>query len=166
MKNALAASTFIASILIFSACREEPKNCRFGKPKPIFSNDLPRVKAHEFEGKTTTSEERVAFDTGLELEIVQSGCETIRQEFRFFTAGDYRTFADSVWMKEAVRQLVFLSSLSPKQAQLRPWADAIEESRHSMKLGEEKALQPGILAKIDRVVGADRATLVLVLSQE
>lgn len=133
----------------------------------MFSKSLPHVKAHEFELlNSTEAEERIAFDSGLELEIAQSGCDAIRQEFRFFTSGDYRAFPDSAWAREAVRQLVFLSSLSAAQAPLKPWADALETVRPNLKLGETTPLAPDVSTKIDRIVSPDRATMIVVFSQE
>ncbi len=160
----------IASLVILFAvllaCKNSEPKCRFGEPTPILSDKLPHVKLHEFEKKGGESVESVIFDNQVALEIAQSGCESIRQEFRFAAPGDRRQVADSLWAKEAVRQLVFLSSLGPKQAPLRAWADALEKARPDMKLGEETSLGGGVVAQVNKVAGADQSVLTLVFSQK
>ena len=80
--------------------------------------------------------------------------------------GDRQQLADSLWIKESVRQLVFLSSLGPKQAPLRTWADAIEAVRQDMKLGENFDLGGGVTAQVGKIVGPEQSVLTLVLSQK
>lgn len=160
----LLFSTLLATA--FFACKNGEKKCPYGDPMPIFSEKLDHVKLHQFEKKDGESLESLIFDSGITLEIEQTGCEQIRQEFRFTALGDRRNLADSLWAKEAVRQLVFLSSLGPKQAPLRTWADAIEKSRSEMKLGENFDLGGGVMAQVGKVVGPDQSVLTLVLSQK
>jgi hypothetical protein len=69
-------------------------------------------------------------------------------------------------MKEATRELVYLSGLSPKQRALRDWADIIEANRSAMRLGEAKTVQPGISVSVDKVLSPEQGTLIVVFSQE
>ncbi len=157
--------TFIAGgvALWFAACDASPK-CPY-KPEPIFSQDLPHVLEYRFERRGTQSLESLLLDTQVLLEIGQDVCRDTRQEFRFTVQGDYSRFPDSMWLKEAARQLVFLSSFSPKQAPLKAWADVLETARPAMRLGEEAELQPGIYARVDRIVSPEQSTLILILAQ-
>ncbi|MCS7035447.1 MAG: hypothetical protein RMJ33_12000 [Saprospiraceae bacterium] len=154
---------FCAAALWLEACSTSPK-CPY-KPEPIFSKDLPHVVEYRFERQGAQSLESLLLDTQVLLEIGQEVCRDTRQEFRFTVPGDYSRFPDSMWLKEAARQLVFLSSFSPKQAPLKAWADALEAARPAMRLGEEAELQPGIYARVDRIVSPEQSTLLLILAQ-
>ena len=110
--------------------------------------------------------ESLLLDTNVLLEIHQDVCTETRQEYRFKVQGDYNQFPDSLWLKEATRQLVFLSSFSAKQAPLKAWADIIEMRRSEMKLGEDREVEPGIFVRVDRVVSPEESTLLLVFSQK
>jgi hypothetical protein len=147
--------------LIATACNNSPA-CPY-KPTPIFEAGLPHIKIYNFEKQGSQSLESLYLDTDVHLEIYQNVCPSTTQEFKFMVKGDFRTFPDSNWMKEAVRQMVFLSSLSPKQNALKEWADIVELRRGDMRLGEEREVQPGIFVKIDKVVAPDRGDLLVTL---
>lgn len=146
-----------------AACENTTK-CKF-KPEPIFEANLPHVAQYNFEKQGQESLESLLLDTDVLLEIGQQVCNESRQEFRFTVQGEFQGFADSMWLKEAVRQLVFLSTFSPKQAPLKAWADVLEERRTNMRLGEDTEIQPGVKARVDRVVSPKESTLILILSQ-
>jgi hypothetical protein len=147
---------------VLFSCKTETK-CRY-KPEPIFGPDLPHIVQYNFEKQGNQSMESMVLDTKVLVEISQEVCNQTRQEFRFTVQGDYSNFPDSMWLKEAARQLVFLSSFSPQQAPLKAWADVIEQQRNGMRLGEEKALEPGVAVSVDRIVSPEQSTLVLVLA--
>lgn len=149
---------------VFSLACNGAKSCRY-KPEPIFESGLPHVVQYNFEKQGTQSLESLMLDTNVLLEISQDVCEKTRQEFRFTVRGDYSRFPDSMWLKEAVRQLVYLSTFSEQQAPLKAWADALEEKRQGMHLGEANALQPGFFVQVDRVVSPEQSMLLLVFSQ-
>lgn len=105
-------------------------------------------------------------DTGVLLEINQDICNESRQEYRFNVKGNFSQFPDSLWLKEATRQLVFLSTFSPKQSAFKAWADVIELRRSDMRLGEDREVEPGVFVRVDRVLSPEESTLVLVFSQK
>jgi hypothetical protein len=152
------------ALTCFWACDATPA-CPF-KPMPIFESGLPHVKIYNFEKQGTQSLESLYLDADVHIEIYQNVCPSTTQEFKFMVKGDFRHFPDSMWMKEAVRQFVFLSSLSPKQKALKDWADIVELRRGDMKLGEEREVQPGVFVKIDKVVGPDRGDLLVTLIEK
>lgn len=145
-------------------CKSE-KTCKY-KPAPIFEKNLPHVQQYNFEKQGQQSLESILLDNGVLLEVEQDVCEQSVQEYRFKVMGDYSQFADSMWIKESVRQLVYLSTLSPKQMPLKAWADIIELRRNEMRLGEDREVQPGIFVRIDRVLSPDQSTLRLIFSQQ
>jgi len=162
MKKNLIALFLLA--LPALSCKNETK-CKY-KPEPIFGPDLPHVKQYNFEKEGNQSLESLMLDTGTLVEVGQDVCNGTRQEFRFTVQGDFRQYADSMWLREAVRQMVFLSSFSPAQAPLRSWADVLEDARPQMRIGEDTEIQAGISVRVDRVVGPEQSALLLILSQE
>lgn len=154
----------IAFILPLFSC-DTQKKCKY-KPAPVFKAGLPHVVQYNFEQQGTQSLESLLLDTGIHLEISQDVCEKTQQEYRFMVKGDFSQYPDSLWLKEATRQLVFLSSFSKKQAPLKAWADIIEQRRPEMRLGEDHEVEPGIFVRVDRVLSKEQSTLLLVFSQK
>lgn len=160
---------FSRLVLIFLAmgaasCKDTSK-CRYN-PAPIFAADLPYVVGYNYEVQGQQSLESVMLENKVLLEIYQDVCNTTRQEYRFTVAGDRSNYADSLWMKEATRQLVFLSTMSEKQLPLKAWADVIEQNRRNMNLGVPLEIDQGISVQIDRILSPEKSTLVLVFSQQ
>lgn len=164
LRFSLLLSGFSIASLLAVACDSEP-TCKY-KPSPIFEQGLPHITEYHFEKKGAQSLESMMLDTGVLLEISQDICNESRQEYRFNVQGDFSKFPDSLWLKEATRQLVFLSSFSAKQSALKAWADVIEQRRAEMRLGEDKEVDRGVFVKVDRVVSPEQSTLVLVFSQK
>jgi hypothetical protein len=150
-------------VLFLPACSSKPK-CQF-KPEPVFSAGLPHIVQYKFEKQENQSFESLLLDTNVLLEINQEVCNQTRQEYRFTVPGDFSVFPDSMWLKEAVRQLVFLSTFSPRHAPLKAWADVLEAQRPAMRLGADQEVQPGVHVRVDRIVSPEQSTLLLVLSQ-
>lgn len=166
-KNILSGSFAALLVSVFFTafgCKTET-TCKY-KPTPIFEAGLPHVTQYDFQKQGSKSLESLLLDTGVLLEIDQDICNESRQEYRFNVKGNYTSFPDSLWLREASRQLVFLSTFSPKQAALKTWADVIEQRRGEMRLGEDREMEPGIFVRVDRVVGPDESTLVLVFLQK
>ena len=151
--------------IVWSAC-EEAKSCQHGDPTPMFSNELEGVVHHDFQKKNQQSVEMVSFDSGVDLEVLQEGCENLKQEFRFTVKGNRENVPDSLWMKEASRQFAYIATLSAKLMPMKQWGDAIEQVRGQMKLGEPAALSENIHLTIDRINGRGESTLLVVLESK
>ena len=149
---------------LLANCSSE-KKCKY-QPSPVFERGLPHIVQYNFEKQGSQSLESLLLDTNVLLELSQEVCDQSKQEYRFIVQGDYSQFADSLWMKEAVRQLVFLSSFSPKQAPLKAWADVIESSRANMRLGQDFEVETGVYVRVDRVASPEQSTLLLLFSQQ
>jgi hypothetical protein len=163
MNNFILLSLGFGLSLVACNSSSETK-CKY-KPEPIFEAGLPHIVQYNFEKQGNQSLESLLLDSQIMLEISQEVCNETRQEFRFTVQGDFSRFPDSLWMKEAVQQLVYLSSFSPKQAPLKAWADVLEAQRGGMRLGEDAEVQPGVKIRVDRIVSPEKSTLLLVLSQ-
>jgi hypothetical protein len=148
--------------LLLQQCSDS--KCKY-KPAPIFTEKLPHIQQYKFEQDGQQSLESIFLDTQVLLEIYQNVCEQTFQEYKFTVMGDFSTYPDSLWLKEASRQFVFLSTLSPQQRDLKGWADIIEERRADTKLGEDREVQPGIFVKVDRIVSPEKGQLLVTFSQ-
>ena len=77
----------IACLFVIIACGSNSNDpfadCAQGRPVAIFSDSLEAVARHQFEIKDKIGMEQVAFKNGVALEVYQSGCDLVRQEFRF-----------------------------------------------------------------------------------
>ncbi len=152
-------------LLTLAACGTK-KICKY-KPSAIFQEGLPHMQDYSYETQGQESREAFMTDRGVFVEIFQEVCETTRQEYRFTAPGEqFLQLPDSVWMKEASRELVFLSSFSPQQAPLKAWADLIEATRPQMRMGEEIEVNPGFFVRVNKVASPDKGTLVVELFQK
>lgn len=158
--------------LITVGCKNtssEPRSfsdCPNPAPVAVFSNTLASVKSHRFQLNDLEGIEEVEFTNGMHLTLIQSGCETIRQEFQFRIPGsDFPSDDTEYWITEALEQLRYLAGLGPQYLSLNDWAQAIEMNREQFQLGEPAEIQVGFRAEIDRIRYADHATVLLILSQ-
>jgi hypothetical protein len=159
-------SLFFLFFTLFTACKTDNGKCKFGDPVAIFSDTMQVVKMHHFEIKDKTGIEYVALKNGLLLEIEQSGCNTINQQFTFELPGDFSKEEDAFWKTLAAKNFHLLSSVSIKLQPFIAWADAIESVEDKLKLAEPMEIQNRMHIRIDKILSADRAMLVVQLSQE
>lgn len=133
---------------------------------------MSTVKKHYFEvRKEKTGEnvgiEMIAFDNKLVLEIEQSGCNDILQQFSFIMFGKFPADTnDEIWKVLAIRHFRDLAKISPQLTAFNGWADAIESVQKDMKLGEPIKLGEGFIARIDKILSEDKAVLVVRFSQK
>jgi hypothetical protein len=163
---------FIFIAMITSACGQstsdhaENQDCKYGTPEALFGAEQPGVSAHSFTAKATEATERVTFSNGIRLTLLQSGCNHIRQEFRFELSEVPEDAGQQFWIMRTVELLRMLSSAGPNYAAFATWADEIEQRRENIKLAESFAIQQGFYVRIDRIRSGDNATLVLTLSDQ
>ena len=163
---------FLAIFMAFSCAEPNRKTCKLGVPKAIFSDSMPTVKKHYFELKKEktgeiTGVEMVAFDNKLLLEIEQSGCTDILQQFSFIMFGKFPADTnDEIWKVLAIRHFRDLAKISPQLTGFNGWADAIESVQKDLKLGEPIKVGEGFMVRIDKILSDDKATLVVRFSQK
>lgn len=162
--NFVKIALFAASLAALALACQTEKKCKY-KPEAVFAKDLPGVLQYNFEVQGTESLESIFFQNQVLLELHQEVCDKTRQEYKFTVKGDYSAFADSLWMREAVRQLTWLSTLSERQAALREWAGILEANRPAMKLAEDRQIQPGIFVKVDKVISPEQSVLLVSFEQ-
>ena len=162
----LGVTVFLFLFILFTACKTDNGKCKYGDPVAIFSDTMQVVKKHHFEIKDKTGIEYVALKTGLLLEIEQSGCNTINQQFTFELPGDFSKMDDAFWKTLAAKNFILLSNASLKLQPFSAWADAINKVKDTLKLAESMEVERGIHIRIDKILSPDRAMLVVQLSQE
>jgi hypothetical protein len=168
----LLLSVFSLIFIALSCGNSDTKTCKSGTPKAIFTDSMPTIKKHYFELKNEPSGEKVgvemvAFENKLLLEVEQSGCNDIVQQFSFIMFGKFPEQSnDELWKALAIRHFRDLAKISPELTAFNGWADAIESVKKDLKLGEVTKVGEGFNVRIDRIVSTDKATLVVQFSQK
>jgi len=161
MKNFL----IFFSLLLLSACGGSSPKCSYGSPTAIFSKDLEKVSTHHFTVNGQDASETIEFNNGLFLEILQGGCNSVRQEFRFLVPGKSQEDADAYWVAMAINLFHLLGDVSEKYLVYHQYAKALEEKGNNVKLGEPFELGEGFGMKVDRIAGNDQNILIVEMSQ-
>ncbi|MEZ4951230.1 MAG: hypothetical protein R2769_13625 [Saprospiraceae bacterium] len=160
----LLHSLFIFSIF-FAACStgEKEPDCKYGSPVAMFSDSIPGVVQHTFSVDGQDGTESVQLERGLKIEVLQSGCDKIRQEFRF---NIQESLPDTTnWIETSGNLFISISGLDPNLAPLANWGTAIQQFASELKLGESKQVGEGFYIKIDRIKQGQNNLLIAVLSE-
>ena len=92
-------------VSIILSCGSEPQKCRYGDAEAIFDLSNEKVISHDFRKSGQLTFEQVVFENKLELEIQQSGCDSIKQIFQFKIPEDVRT-ENPAYFKEMTIQFL------------------------------------------------------------
>ena len=162
---------FFISAIALSACgdRSAPKkleDCPAGKPKPVFSEQMPGVSGHRFTAESYSATEEFTLGDSMAITLIQSGCEQPVQEFRFSFSYTPERDDPVFWADKCVDILYDLSRLSPEVAPLAAWAQAIEAPPPNIILGEPFLIQQGIYVSVDRIRAASGVILLLTLGAQ
>ena len=166
----LCVTVFCAILMFFNACQSDSSKtgkCKYGKPTAIFNDTMPTVAKHIFQVKDGVGIEMVVFSNKLLLEIEQSGCNDIHQQFSFIMFGKFQNDTDdAVWKQLAVKHFRDLANISPSLMAFNGWADAIESVKDKLKFSEPVDLEGKTQVRIDKILSADKATLVVQFSSQ
>jgi len=156
MKHSLLPLFFLLAII---ACGDNSSSnntkCAYGQPLAIFDESLPQVVTHQFSAQGQNASELLQFDSGLSLEVLQGGCDHIKQEFRFRIPGKAPENSEAFWIAQAIAHFHFLGQLSERHQQYHQYAKAIENIGAEMKLAQTRSLGDGFSIRIDRISGVD-----------
>jgi hypothetical protein len=162
---------FFTTLLFSIACNSDKKSkegkpfagCKCGAPTPIFNEDIPEhVSGHNFSMTTNSGVEIVRMKNGSTLQIVQTGCNDIKQEFSFiYKDNKFASFTDAQWIQNAVEEFRKIGSFSQNFAPFILWGNAMDAYKAEFKLGEDKELDKGFFMKIDKIVSAEEATMIV-----
>lgn len=169
-------SLFFLIMTIFSiiACGNKSKSsanqpfgdCKYGPPKAIFSDEIPKVSSHEFQLNPQTAVENVIFSDKLSLELIQSGCEKPIQEFRFTLPFDSKGLTDENWIDLSIDMFSFMGGLSESLQPFLFWFGALKDLKGQLKLGLPHELEQGRFVKLDKIASGQQGILIIILYQE
>lgn len=138
--------------------------CKYGKPKPVFEGNFAKIDSQKWEIKGMVGIEQVWFENGMQLELLQQGCDKVKQTFHFRLPGNFSQ--EENWVLLSASQFQYLSSISEGHFELSVWGQAIQQQSKGLFLGEKIMLQPGFSVKIDKVAGGGFAVLIVELSED
>lgn len=161
-------------VLFLTSCGDTSKsksdqpfgNCQYGAPKAVFKPTIPKVNTHTFKLNKESAVENVAFEGGVNLELIQSGCEKPKQEFQFSVPADTKAFTDGDWIAMSIDLFAFMGSLAPELQPFLLWQGALKDRVGQLKLGLPHELEQGFFVKMDKVAGSDSGLLIVSLYQE
>lgn len=160
-------------LLLWSACNE-PDNmervqqtddfaeCLYERPEPIFSSYLPEVSDHDFDVVSKVGIEKVTFASGLMLDIHQSGCDELQQNF-YFDIGE--RLSPEYAIVQASEYFHFLGGLDEAYLPLYEWGRLINQNAHHIELNRAFEIYPGFWVTIRQYKKKQTVLLEVVLSQ-
>lgn len=135
--------------LISCGGTNEQPTCN-GQPVPIFDN-IQGFEQHTFEVTGQNGKEFVSVPTlALDIELYQSGCTNLEQEYRFLLHGTLPTNTTPKECAITIAQIFYnMSQLDPKLSQYAEWAKAVGQSAENFQYNETILLDgSNIQAKI------------------
>lgn len=144
---------------------EEFKDCKYKPPVAVFSEDLSQVSGHSFELKDREGIELISFKNGMDLELIQNGCDKITQYYNFTIPGEHEGDA-AYWTDLAIEQFQYVGSVDEKYAVLAFWGQAIGGRKNDFQLGQAVEVQPGFYAEVNKVISPDHAIVTVKLSEK
>lgn len=136
------------------------QNCKGGVPEPVFNERLPGIEEHRFESKGRNSSEFIQLADGTQVELLQSGCTELVQEFRFTLPQE----ALSPTMNHqdlAAAQFRKLAALGPNFQVFNAWGQAIVDQGEEFRLGATAEVGPGFSATVDQIqMGTEQLLIV------
>ncbi len=153
-----------------NSCGERSPNkaedCKYGKPVSIFSNEFEQILEHNFVLKGLEGTENVVFENGIKLELIQSGCENLQQEFRFIIPETMTGEVPNIWVEYAIQLFYYMGNLDISLAQFSFWSQAFEELKEDLGNGTSLQLEPGRWVKVNGINSSDHSILIVLLSQQ
>jgi hypothetical protein len=137
-------------------------DCLYERPEPIFSTATPTVVDHEFIMNGRVGIERIVFDTGLQLDIHQSGCDELQQNF-FFYIGE--NVGEEVAISQASDFFYYIGTLDEAYLPLYEWGNLIEKNADAITLDQSYPVYPGFYVTIKQYKKKRNHLLEVVLSQ-
>jgi hypothetical protein len=180
MRNLLIIS--ILTLLLYG-CKEQKTeqttDCPYGAPQAILMQNALGVSDYTFEATGQNSTETAMLsDTffatdSLRFTLLQSGCETVRQEFQFeLPAANYTNVADSFFVQRVAEGLRFIAERNPQSAQtfLPNFAAELFFAAGNVPLGQPLAVDSEAVPKlrfvINKVVSETEGMVSLELFEE
>ncbi|MFT4759182.1 MAG: hypothetical protein ACI9XO_002138 [Paraglaciecola sp.] len=166
MRPILTLLFFITLVFGCENSAEKTNDCNLGQPTPIFSDTLSQVQSQQFELNGQTSLETIVFKNGIALELAQSGCEQISQEFQFKIKNIPDKSSTLPWIEAGISQFKFLSSLGAQFAPFFMWATSMEDQKEQFTFNTPLELGPGFFVTFNKVPSTNFDILIVRLHTE
>lgn len=166
--NLLLIIATFSSLLIACEGGNADRPCMGGEPTAIFEG-IDAFEEHSFEQRGQESVEKIEVpDMNMDIELYQSGCDRIEQEFRILLHEAYELNTPAKVC--ALHFANILTILSEKDVQklgtLQQWANAVRADAERMQYNEKIQLSnSNIYVQIDKTHQTDAAILTVVFSQ-
>ncbi|KGE86159.1 MAG: hypothetical protein ACE362_03730 [Phaeodactylibacter xiamenensis] len=170
MKRALAGIIFSFGLWALSwlgGCASDPpqrqsfEDCLYGAPEPIFDASLPGVSQHRFELQPGKGVERFVLNQSTIVQIEQTGCDQIRQEFTFSWDAAARR---EDWAAQAIQKYRELGELGAPYLSFSAISEVLQARKEKLRpRGEAISLQPGLAFRITAAETGQQSKLVTVL---
>ena len=138
-------------VLLYSCGGQSTEvNCQYDNPAPVFAN-IQGLENHNFEATGQSSKEFVSVPPlAMNIELYQSGCNSLEQEFRFLLNGTMpKGMPPSVCATELASIFYSLSQLDAKLMNFGGFAQAFTKTKDKFRYNEPVALTGSdITAKI------------------
>ena len=157
----------ISWTLLLISCSEnttsKEEKCRFGEPTAIFNPENPAIASTNFKKEGRTGIEAVEFKNQLSLELTQSGCQELVQDFAFSIPMTNPEADGQFWIQQGEQLMRFLGNTDPSLMQFSEWANMIAQSGKEMKLGQAKEIQTGYFITVDKISGKEETVIKVTL---
>lgn len=169
MNRCFQTALLISAIsMLLGACAGDgggsADDCSAGAPEAVFNPEVEGVTNHTFSSNGRESTERFEFPDGVQVEVLQSGCDRIRQEYRFTFQSEALPDAAS-WLQAAAGWLTRLGALGPEYQVYNAWRDAITAQGADFRLGAPAEVGPGFMATVDKISGESEQIVVIILEE-
>lgn len=170
LSRILLTSCSLVLFLITLSCGGEDgdRPCMGGEPTAIFEG-IAAFEQHEFQQTGQESVEKIAVpELGMNIELYQSGCDRIEQEFRILLQEPYELNTPAtVCALHISNILMLLSEKDPqKLGALQQWAEAIRADAERVVYNERLQLSNSdVYIQVDKTHQTNSAILSVVFSQ-
>lgn len=148
-----------------------PQECTYDPPEPIFK-DIEGFENHDFErtGKNASFERIDIPDSSfnLSIELYQSGCDILRQEYRIITHEPYEVNTPApVCVAQIANIFRLLAERNPIQlGPLYGSGDVLLKNAQRFEYNENIPIREGgVFVQVDKVHQTNSAILTLVISE-
>ncbi len=159
---------YLGLIMMLWSCGASPesKECKNGSPIAVFAK-IDSFANHRFEVKGQNSSEFALVNClAMDIELYQSGCQTLEQEYRFILHGTMpQDMPPEVCAMEIANIFYSLSQLDAQLMQFGQWAEAIKIDARNFKYNEFVTLKgSAIKVKILKQHQATKTILTVIFS--
>lgn len=135
-------------LCVLAGCESKP-TCRYGVPQALLPDKMEGMVKHDAKIEGQNGQERAKFADGSALEILQSGCDELHQEFRFLSAVP---LPDSLGLGSlAAAQFFQLAAKDERLAAFEQWAQMFQSVDSVAMPGQVLQVDKGMAIKMDKI---------------